>query len=192
MIRLSKTKKRNPNLEKIADEILQIPFEYLSMGGDAETYVFEIKKPDIIDNVLLPKGKYVLKIYFPNERKIDPSTIKYFKSLSSKKLIPKIYVITKNYIIMEYIEGNTMLKLLENNKNFDDKTYTTPGQWYKIFRMIEREVNNWHTKNCAHGDLNPGNIIIQKDKVVLIDPSFVPFKYQHDEDTLIRLQELVF
>lgn len=155
----------NPALQKLVEEIIQLPSEYLGFGGYSEVYRFILNKPEIVDGNLLQKGDYVIKIFFRNYRILDSKSISYLKDLSNKKLIPQIYVINFDYIIMDYVDGKPL-------KDFnDDKKFITENYQFLI-DSIKLELQKWWKKNRYHNDLNPGNIIFKsKGGVIFIDPS---------------------
>jgi serine/threonine protein kinase len=66
------------------------------------------------------------------------------------------------YIVIEYYEGLTLDKYLEEKGDFD--------QFFKdIFSPLLTAINKIHQKNYIHRDIKPSNIIIYQDKPVLID-----------------------
>lgn len=155
----------NPALQKLVEEIIQLPFEYLGFGGYSEVYRFILTKPEIVDGNLLSKGDYVIKIFFRNYRILDSKSISYFKDLSNKKLIPQIYIINFDYIIMDYVDGKVL-------KDFNDDKKFIIENYQFLIDSIKLELQKWWKKNRYHNDLNPGNIIFKsKGGVIFIDPS---------------------
>lgn len=167
-------KKKNPELQKVVENILskidhnnKIEFEYISDGSYAEIYKFNLKSNKLVDNKILKSGNYVLKIFR------DPAKDKEINQLtkfSNYGLIPKIFIINKNFIIMKFIEGKTLWKFIEINDSFNRI----------IFLKIERLIQKYHQLGFVHGDLHPDNILItNKINVYFIDPDIY---YQVDED----------
>lgn len=169
----NKNSRKNPYLQSNAKKILsnldpnnKINFTFIGEGSFGETYLFEISQNKLFQNIILKPGKYILKVFKENERELVelPSTseIKYFNKLSKYGLIPEIYVMTKEFNIMKYIEGITFCHYFENNisPNID-----------KIVTNIEKLIQTWHKLGFAHGDLACSNILISKsNKVFFIDP----------------------
>lgn len=161
-----KSKNRlNPEMQKVVDRIVQQPFEYINFGGYSETYRFFITTPTFVDNNILNKGDYIIKIFYKNYGNINEKTKKYFNLLSDKKLIPKIYVITDEYIIMDFIKGFILKDILE----YAEK------DWNTVINKIKYEAKKWWSKGFYHNDLNVGNIIFKPDgNVIFIDPNRHP------------------
>jgi tRNA A-37 threonylcarbamoyl transferase component Bud32 len=175
MIKLKK-KRRNPQLEQLANEILEIlnpdKIEYLAEGDYAEVYKFSISKSVKIEHKILKPGIYVLKILKLNQ-KFYFEDIKYLKKLSRLNLIPKIYIICKNYMIMEWIDAKTLAELLDSDIH--------PGKLSIVFRKINRLVDYWHDENIAHGDLHKKNILINEDlNPYFIDPIINSKQFEDD------------
>ena len=112
MIR-KKVSKRRKNPEKEIIEFLEdlkpyednIKIEFIGKGSFGETYTFEIMSSKVLDNgEILKSGEYLLKRFInrPSKHEITSLMI-----LSKYGLIPKIYFIDKNHIIMKYIESVT-------------------------------------------------------------------------------------
>lgn len=87
--------------------------------------------------------------------------------LSDNNLIPHIYYIDNEYVLMDYIDGYTLYELwLKYNKNF-------PLDLKKYLRdKIKIEISKWYKNNVIRGDLHESNILISPDlkHIYLIDP----------------------
>lgn len=165
MIRI--LKRKNPETPSKIRNLFygNVEIKYLDSGAEADIYLIENNEDVIVDNYLLHSGKYILKYYFNTHLYSSPKQIKYLKKLSDKKLIPKIYVITDKFIIMKYVEGTNLEKLLDKGK------YKSLNSKKELIDNIKNEVSKWHDNNFIHNDLSPSNIIISNNgKIWLIDP----------------------
>lgn len=189
-----KVKKKNPYLDDYASLILEeldpknkINFKFIGEGSFGEIYYFELNHNNIFENVILRPGKYIIKIFKENkEEDIELpsfSEINYLKKLSNYGLIPKIYIINKNFSIMKYIEGVDLL----------DYGHETKDNIIKTLSKIKKLVKIWHELGFAHGDLSFTNIIISKNhKVYFIDPYFENRQNFNDDLLWIKRHENVF
>ncbi len=172
--KIQKRKRKNPDADII--EILDslkpyeenIPFESLSEGAHGETYIFKINFKKVLDNnTFLKPGEYLIKRFFndPHEGYITKKEIEHLLKLSKYGLIPKIYYISKEYVIMKYIKADTLLNCYENNSLSKLEIDKILGRLYFL-------IEKWHKLGFAHGDLQMlGNILVtSKNQVYLIDP----------------------
>jgi tRNA A-37 threonylcarbamoyl transferase component Bud32 len=172
--KLKKVKKRkNPELELEAENIskeldLNVDFKYISEGFFAETFYFKLLKNKLIRNIILKPDEYILKIFKNDLEKYNAAKpnnyeLNRLKLLSKYGLIPKIYIIDKNFIIMKYIKGITLKEYLQNIENY--------SLTEKILFKIEYIIEKWHDLGFVHGDLYDKNILITNtDKIYFIDP----------------------
>lgn len=158
----------NPYYQKdLAKKLLNTEFKELSdTGAESETYYFKLDNSKIINNISLNKGEYVLKIRHNNSSYIlTNEEILYLQELSDKNLIPKIFIITPNYIIMKFINGDTLNYLLNNR-------LLSRNQFIKIYKQIVNLKNYWHSLGYFHGDLIKSNIIVDENlNIQFIDPN---------------------
>lgn len=135
--------------------------------GHNPVCILTVKNKKTILGIELAIGKYILKNITKEE--ISNKDINLLKSLSDLKLIPKIYLITNKYIIMDYFEGVTLNVYLRTNLLSD-----------QLIIKIKKLIEKWHDLGFAHGDLaltlsknkiiGGGNLLINKDnKIILID-----------------------
>lgn len=176
-------KRKNPHLSTRARHILndisypdnEIEFEFIGEGNFGETYYFELTKNKYYLNTILKPGEYILKIFksewnlpLPEIEELD-----YLKLLSKYGLIPKIFIITKKFLIMKFIEGSTMIAYTGNEIIEND-----------VISKIDKLVKKWHSLGFAHGDLSESNILITRNyKIYFIDPYFrnkEDFRYDLD------------
>lgn len=171
MIRVSKTrgKYRNPESTTIEGfiKINSADFKFISRGGEGKVYYFRLIKSLVINNEILRSGKYTLKIFDNKltENNLNGLSIKkinHLELLSKYGLIPKIYIITKNYVISKYISGTPY--------------YYIKREFPEYIEIIENRINElikiWEKLGFNHGDLSEGNIIVSDNMkhVYLIDP----------------------
>jgi tRNA A-37 threonylcarbamoyl transferase component Bud32 len=166
--RSPKKQKRNPELQKRANNILlELDAEnirYLAEGNYAEVYKFSIEFPTTVQKIKLNPGTYVLKLIKLNETSsLDSKEIKYLQKLSKLGLIPKIYVNTDDFVIMKYIEGDTLLDLIH---------ILPPNELEIVLQNLGDVIQKWHDSGFIHGDLHLKNIMVDQDSnVYLIDPT---------------------
>lgn len=169
--------KQNPTLTlNEFEDTFRVPFFEFDTGGNANTYKFTISKSFFVFETNLKPGNYVLKLFrkpnrFDMYNDLDhpfhtssKDCIKKLIALSDLKLIPKIYIIQDNFIIMEYIDG---IILSKSGIRFE------PLEFRKIvFEKLEKTLFDWHRNHLYCGDLDGDNIILGKDQnVYIIDPS---------------------
>lgn len=173
-------KRKNPkeSTAKIAKEILKYAddYEYLSEGIESEVFCFKVSQPLYIKGINLEPGEYILKI--PNKL-FKESNLKYYSRLSNLNLIPKIYVFSKNYIIMKYIKGEPLDKVIDS---------LSRSSRHSIFEDLKKSISKWHSLGIGHGDLKMCNILITSNKVHIIDPivnfdDYVNNKYLMQNDS---------
>lgn len=158
---IKRRKKKNPVLQLEVDRVLnQLNPEYvfyLAEGDYSEVYEFKINENKRIDNIVLKKGLYVIKFLKQDEDNyLNIKDITYLKKLSNLKIIPKIYVITENYIIMDFIDGKTLEYILTNTEH--------PGKKSNLLLKLERLISKLHDKKIAHGDLHLRNVLVDSDE----------------------------
>ncbi len=179
-------KKKNPFLQKSeAQNILgNIPFENLyDKGKEAETYYFRTYTNSIILGKSLKPGKYVLKIYRP-KYKLKESLQKYLLKLSKNELIPEIYIMNQDFIIMEYFDGlrleTIIYSRLVSRKEFDI-----------IFENIKKLLKKYRSLGLRHNDFHYGNILVDKNlNVIFIDPQISLFGNENIWEELDRIVSL--
>lgn len=165
MIKRKVLKRKNPHLKDIKKylQLNSIKFKKIGFGGEADVYYFKINEPIIINAEIVEEGEYALKLF---RKDIPIKLIEHNEILSAYGLIPKIYVITKKYIITKYIDGKTLA---------DIKDDLSSSQLNYINEKINNLDEIWRKLGFRHLDLTSGNILISKDlkKVYFIDP-FLP------------------
>lgn len=88
--------------------------------------------------------------------KIDhPNIVNYYETYDDQYFI---------YLVMEYIQGDTLTKSITKNKNFGEKAIA------KYIKQLFLALNHCHAQGIVHRDVKPDNIMInEKDEVRLID-----------------------
>lgn len=138
--------------------------------GHNPVCILTVKTIKIVNGIALYSGKYILKNITKEE--ISNKDITLLKSLSDSKLIPKIYFIDKNKIIMDYFDGLTLQDYLKKYKLSE-----------KLYQKIRKLVFKWHRLGYAHGDLallfssknnkligGAENLLVGDKEIILIDP----------------------
>lgn len=165
-------RKKNPYKEKdLIDQFSQFSdIKFLSSGLEARIYKFTLDKSVIFSGILLKSGQYVLKVIY-DEYCLDKENIERLFLLSKYGVIPHIYFINENIIIMKYIDGEPFYYWIKDHRK-DSKKLEIIN--YKINKLIEI----WEKLGLYHEDLNNTNILITKDlKVYFIDPK-IYWKYE--------------
>lgn len=135
---------------------------HLGSGVEGRSYYFNVNKNTHIFETLIKKGQYVIKIY---KILLKSRDIRYLKKLSNYGLIPKIYYIDSNIIIMKYINGKTY-DVLRKHLSLKEHEY--------ILDQINNLIKVWENLGFAHDDISDGNILITENlKVYFIDP-YIP------------------
>lgn len=112
-------------------------------------------------------NKYILKIYQENDIETDCSMNNeiYAREIFKEyDFLPKIVEVDrdKNYILMEYVEGNSIRDYLNMHPKMSNRI--------KVATDIMKIVAAIHSKNYLHGDLHSGQFIIDKsDNIKLLD-----------------------
>ena len=65
------------------------------------------------------------------------------------------------YIVLEYLEGETLCQLPIDSMSKSFKN--------KLFKKLTSTVEYIHSKNIIHADLNPSNIMINKEHITIFD-----------------------
>lgn len=85
-----------------------------------------------------------------------PNIVKYFETYNDHQYV---------YLVMQYVEGETLLKKLET-KTGDDYSVCVS----KYMQSLLGAINHCHYQELVHRDIKPDNIMVSKDdEVILID-----------------------
>lgn len=132
-----------PKLKNVADPI--------GILNDIQEYT--LSELDLVNEM---NGQRILhKIYEDNKNKFD----------LSKLIFPKIYenLSNSNVLVSEFMEGQTFDELLEQGK----LDYKYMLELFHIHGYFMFSVGTFH------GDIHPGNIILQDGKIAFIDTGFI-------------------
>ena len=69
------------------------------------------------------------------------------------------------YIVMEYVEGETLLKYLKKKEN----SRLSPGEAVALFKPILEVLSRVHEAGLIHRDISPDNFIVKNGSLTLID-----------------------
>ena len=119
------------------------------------------------------KNKYAIKIYSretlvdPQKRNTVKNEINILKQLDNINIMKLHEVIDTSkylYLIMEYINGISLLETIKQDKNhfFEEK------RAIKIFSQVVQGVLYCQSKNICHRDIKLENILLVKDDIVKI------------------------
>lgn len=179
-------KRKNPSLEKIIEDhphllinpifldlLKQCKFKYLSSGAVRDVFYFETTNIKL-RNYQIPEGSYVIKINkiynrtnYKNEKfkswRIE-ECIKVHINFSKLGLIPKIYFIDPDFMIMKYVPGKTLDKIIHDKSISKEK--------------IQDLINKRNSLELILGkfwpayDVSDDNFIVSPDfkKIYYIDP----------------------
>ena len=119
------------------------------------------------------RNKYAMKIYSkklllePQKKSIINNEIKILKQLDNINIV-KLYEIidTTNYLylIMEYIDGISLLETIKRDKNH----FFEEQRALKIFIQILKAIIYCQNKNISHRDIKLENILIIKNDIIKI------------------------
>ena len=119
------------------------------------------------------KNKYAIKIYSreslldPQKRSIIKNEINILKQLDNiniMKLYEEIDTPKYLYLVMEYINGISLLEILKKDKYH----YFEEKRAIKIFIQIVKGISYCQSKNICHRDIKLENILLVNDDIVKI------------------------
>ena len=122
--------------------------------------------------------KYAIKIYpkkiidDPKKKKNIENEIKILKQLDNINIM-KLYEVIKTdkfkYLVMEYIEGVSLLEIIKKEK----RHFLEEKRALKIFIQVVKAIEYCQNKNICHRDIKLENILTLKNDVIkLIDFGF--------------------
>lgn len=210
----------NESIKKL-ETLFQSHFDVLSTDGTyGITYKFKKLNNIFVNGIVLRKGTYVLK-YFHNkgeydirqnkrvlaERRISfadknqadkmftyvrfEDCIKKLLTFSKLGVIPKVRIVTDEYIVMDYVDGKSLRELNQIIYGLSRKDSEL------LFNKLEKIIKFIHSLGLSHGDLTEGNILISRsengvfDRIYLIDPS-CRNDQEFDLEKLRELKKWVF
>lgn len=170
--KIEKAAKRRKNPYESADKILielqknpnVYDIRFIDKGGYGTVYSFYLNQRSfILNTIFLDKGEYAIKLINQQYNYLDDYSINRLQILSKYGLIPKIYYIDYNLIIMKYVDGIPF------------SVWRTGKEGTEKLEIVEEKINTladvWTKLGFYHSDLHYGNILITKNlKVYFIDP----------------------
>ena len=139
----------------------------------------------------ISRKKYAIKIYPKNimddqkKRKNIENEINILKQLDNTNIM-KLYEVIKTpafqYLIMEYIEGISLLKIIKK----ESKHYLEEKRALKIFHQVVKAIEYCQKKDICHRDIKLENILtIKNDVIKLIDFGFAVKTNKETYQTLL-------
>ena len=119
------------------------------------------------------KEKFAIKIY--NKQKLsnsqknnyiknEISVLRYLNSPNIMKLYKVIHTQHYLYLVMEYIDGISLLDVIQN----DPKKRINESRCKKLFYQIVKAISYCQSKNICHRDIKLENILVQKNDIIKI------------------------
>ena len=119
------------------------------------------------------KKKYAIKIY-SRESLLDPqkrntikneiNILKQLDNINIMKIYEEIYTPKYLYLVMEYINGISLLETMKQDKNH----YFKEKRAIKIFIQITKGIIYCQSKNICHRDIKLENILLINNKIIKI------------------------
>lgn len=128
----------------------------LIRGGEGEIFHFSIIKNTHIFEHLMYPGEYVIKVYDLNDYVDQQKLIK----LSKYGLIPKIYYIDSNTIIMKYIKGVRIHDFVRKIR----KEKWDPIIFEQLYNKMKNLFEIWKKLGFSHGDAREQSFL-EKDPI---------------------------
>ena len=91
----------------------------------------------------------------------SPEVYKKLKKINNPH-IPEIFYLSKSFVIEEYIEGKNLSEVLNAEKISDAKIISILTQLCDCLKIL-------HAEKIIHRDIKPSNLILQGEKIYLID-----------------------
>ena len=139
----------------------------------------------------IDEKKYAIKIYpkkilcEPQKKGIIENEIKILQQLNNiniMKLYEVIHTPILLYLIMEYIDGISLLEIIKKENNH----YLEEKRALKIFIQIVKAIDYCQSKNICHRDIKLENILILNDGTIkLIDFGFAVKSNKKTYQTLL-------
>jgi predicted Ser/Thr protein kinase len=186
-------RKKNPSINEIIKKhahLLKNPvfldllrvteLKYLNKGAVRKVFYFQTLTKLRIGTNDIPPGEYVVKINFIyNMTNYKQEKFKFWRieecmqihiNFSKLGLIPKVYYIDPDFMIMKYIPGTTLEKLIHEHED----TQGTSISKQKIEELIQKRnrLEDVLEKFWKFYDVSDANFIVTPDlkKIYYIDP----------------------
>ena len=187
-------------VEEISSEELEPleinPFELVNNRYKMEQELGKGGLGIVYQAIDLTNGKKVALKFLINDQSLEDSITnqKYFEreiKILSQIQHPNIvsildsgFSINRPFFVMEYIEGESLDKLL-----LQEKVWSVP-RVLNLLQQICPALYAMHSKNIIHRDLKPGNIMIEKigdtEKAVLLDLGIAKMVSGSKENSLMK------
>ena len=139
----------------------------------------------------ITRKKFAIKIYpkkimdDPKKKRNIENEIKILKQLDNINIM-KLYEVIKTpafqYLILEYIEGISLLKIIKK----ESKHYLEEKRALKIFHQVVKAIEYCQKKDICHRDIKLENILtIKNDVIKLIDFGFAVKTNKETYQTLL-------
>ncbi|WP_042347529.1 protein kinase domain-containing protein [Bacillus massiliigorillae] len=138
----SKSARRSIKVEDFHKDLEQI-------GTGRSACVFRIKNTNIVIKVFAPRFKHIA---------LEEAEI--YKKLAHIHYFPEIYETGRNYIVMDYIEGETLFDCLNKGIAIEEQQVHTIDEVLQLARQTGLNPSDIHLRNI---------IITSDNKVKLID-----------------------
>lgn len=136
--------------------------EKIGEGGMAEVYKAKCHFLNRYVAVKMLKKEFVENKEFVEKFQTEARAA---ASLSNSHIVTIYDIGNENdiyYIVMEYINGKTLKRIIKEQKKLDYK------QAINISIQIAQALNNAHSNNIIHRDIKPHNIMITKEGIVKV------------------------
>lgn len=150
---------RNPDIKDLKN---------IGSGAEADVYYINIIKNTHVFDHLIKKGEYAVKLYDTQwQGPLSEKQQKHLVLLSKYGLIPEIFYLDSNMMIMKYINGITLDKFSEQIENDPQIMDHLKTKYLKL-------IGIWKKLGFEHRDVRFGmsdNILVTEDlKLYIIDP----------------------
>ncbi|WP_019413156.1 hypothetical protein [Paenisporosarcina sp. TG20] len=137
------------NISNKKNRLIHFDDSLTLIGTGRSAYVFKMKATDI-----------VIKVFFPNFMYIAKEESEIYEILKDISYFPIIYESGSNYIVMEYIEGQTLFECITNGIVITEAHINEID--YALFLASDKQLNP--------SDIHLRNILITpKGEIKLID-----------------------
>ncbi len=166
------TKPKKWVIEKKQPKIWYNPEElFTSLAGNSEIYKGYHQTLDIPVLIKTSQSSFLTEdedIRIEKEAKLMDRLF-----VTTKGIVPRIFDICSDQkklcIVMEYIEGKTLMHYIREAKDINPKLI------YKVGLRLTEALQAMHENKIMHGDLQPKNIIINdKEEIRLVDFGLSP------------------
>lgn len=146
-----------PN-EKLPRLLNLLSEQGLTRGTLTNQLDIEVRKGYFGSVFMLPMEHVIVKVF--NER--HDEELEVYKHLGNKSYLPRLLDYTSDYLVLEYIDGETVVELEAKGYDFGMGSF-----WTQLDAILE----DLYASGISPIDMNKNNILLTKEGVVkLIDP----------------------